>query len=252
MTSDWWNKIKKLFDPMADTPPAAPADNIEDVRDHLVELLMRSLKRFRGKDDFIGITLWIDDASYEVLNDKEFINRLRVAFDNASFYSLGSGKILLKQGRPEEDAVATELEKDVYWFSYAADGVRLTPAVLTIRDGEGSFEGQSACTLDPGEKDRWHLGRGRISRKDGIFRQNDVVIDGNDYVSSSHLDILIRDEKYYVKVMPSGCRPAGGSPTKIVRGDAVNELTDTHALYPLQDGDFLDLGKSLLIEFNRK
>ena len=256
----FWEKVKDLFDPMrqsaeADTPAPEPApDSIEDVKDTVIEKLLGSLRPFRGKDDFMGITLWINDASFAALNDDEFISRLRVAFDDASFRSLGKGKILLRQGRPEEGIAATEFLKDTYWFSYVTktpSGVA-RPAVLTIRDGEGTFEGQAVFDLDPSLKTSWKLGRGRTTRKGGVFRMNDIIVEGNDYVSSAHLDILLRDGLYYVKVMPSGCRSTGGSPTKLIRGGKESELTDINAFYPLEDGDYLDLGKSLLFEFNLK
>ncbi len=72
----------------------------------------------------------------------------------------------------------------------------------------------------------------------------------NNHVSSTHADIVFKNNRYYIKAAIGGCRAIGGSPTKVVRDEKATELRDTTLLYPLEDGDIIELGKNVLLMFS--
>ena len=114
--------------------------------------------------------------------------------------------------------------------------------------------------LDSDKKKIYHIGRGTASRKGGKYRVNDIVIKDkeadsdllqcNMHVSSTHADIVFKNNRYYIKAAIGGCRAIGGSPTKVVRDEKATELRDTTFLCPLEDGDIIELGKNVLLMFS--
>jgi hypothetical protein len=236
----------------------------ESVRD----LILNSVAPFTGSDDFGGISLWVNDQLYHIINRDKFINTLKAAFDSMGLFSLGSGTIKIIHGVPTPQDEASplfnkDIHKDTIWIRLFENGklqVKQTKAVITVLKGHGSCK-EKKYILCKDDKDIYHIGRGAISNKPGsAYRVNDIIVEENNpdpaiqkmnnFVSSAQADIILDDGHFYLKAMPTGCRSSGGSATKIIRDQKPMELRDSNINHPLQDGDIIELGKSVLLYFS--
>lgn len=232
------------------------------------EVIMDSVAPFTGNDDFIGMSLWVNDQVFHVINKESFKKSLRGSFDSMHLYSLGKGNISIFHGEPTPQDEASPLTKKgiippgKLWIRLVEKGKAETKhakASLSIFQGLGSCK-ENEYILSTDDKPIYRIGRGAISRKPGsAYRVNDIIIEENNpvqsiqklnnYVSSSQADIILDDGYFYLKAMPSGCRASGGSPTKIIRDQEPMELRDSVSSYKLKDGDIIELGKSVLLLF---
>ena len=172
----------------------------------------------------------------------------------------------IKSGTPPANIAVTMLSEGnrlpdgKIWFSWsdAQEQQEIVKARISVVKGYGSLKTKS-IVLDSSKKNRYLIGRGEISHKDGFHRVNDIIIDDacedermqqlNNHVSSSHADIVVHNGRYHLKAMPSGCRASGGSATMIIRDRQKIELKDVNMMYQLKSGDIIELGKSVLLEF---
>lgn len=240
-------------------------DNIIDLQDAVIRAIAQALVPLRGRDDLRGIVLYAHDDLYaNALQDENFEQQLRLRFDADLFYSLGRGSIELKVGQPAPSLHATVAIPDHVSFVLQSPRIQHAPhaggrATLELVDGTGSLH-TPAVSFPCEEGVLIRIGRGAVSRKYGQLRQNDVVIRTDDpnaelqrlnnAVSSAHADIVCQKGNFYLQAQPSGCRPEGGSATKIFRGhQSPVELRTSHMLYLLRDGDIIELGKTVCLRF---
>lgn len=237
----------------ADDTVSAP-----QVRAAVIANISAMLKPLFGKDDFKGIVLFTDGIIANLLTD-DFKNQLRIKFDDSGFKSLGNGIIDISVKEPSAKAV------DVYngkvfaeILTEVATNVQSdVKARITIAHNRGSMK-QSEYLLDT-EKDGktvYRIGRGEITTKYGIYRENDIVIndaetdpaaDLNVCVSSSHANIEINNGKFFLRAMPGGI--TNNNATKIIRGEKINKLASDSMLVPLEDGDIIELGRTVMLKF---
>jgi len=230
------------------------------IRAAVIKNIATLLKPLLGKDDFKGIALYATQTIYAIALDKEFENMLRIEFDNRGFKSLGNGKVEIYESKPSADAhdvydniIFAEILTKESITHYAPRKAR-----ITIYHGKGSLK-QDEYILDTAadNKKKYCIGRGDISTKGGVFRENDIVIndaetnpaiaDLNGYVSSSHANIEVLDGGFYLKAMQGGI--ANGNATKYIRDGKVFKLETDSMSYPLQDGDIIELGRTVLLKF---
>ena len=209
-----------------------------------------------------GVHFWIRDKELEtIIKTESFEKNLRTVFDNHEMehfggceYAFTFGKladddnpIIINSGKIEVTPIRTEQKDEAAWY-----------AEISILPETGSLE-KTSYTLAIEDRKEFHIGRGRVCRKNGTYRINDIVIRDNDSdktiqnnnncVSSAHCDIVVKDGIYYLRAMKNGCRTEGGSATKIIRDQIPIELRDVHTLFPLKDGDIIELGKTVMLEF---
>lgn len=210
-----------------------------------------------------------DMAQYDWVG-KRFEEDLKRELTNAFLDKIGSKSLqVILKPKSETDGCISLIENHVYykWGKTVAgeDGMskeipyERVIASVSILEGSGSMIKHS-YNLDSDIKKIYHIGRGIASRKDGKYRINDIVINDKEtapellqynlHVSSAHADIVFKNNKYYLRAAVGGCRALGGSPTKIVRSENVTEVRNTTLLYPLEDGDILELGKNVLLVFS--
>ncbi|MDE6338564.1 MAG: hypothetical protein K2K97_02105 [Muribaculaceae bacterium] len=201
---------------------------------------------------------------------KRFEDDLRREFRNAFLDKIGSKSLqVLFKPRSEVIGLRPVIEDQVYYqWGKVKPKTEVQPediiferriAKISILEGTGSMD-QLTYIIDPDKKKVFHIGRGVSSRKGGRYRINDIVIkdteadkelmECNRYVSSSHADIVIKENKFYLKAALGGCRATGGSPTKIIRDERAIELRDSQLLYSLEDGDMIELGKCVMLIFS--
>lgn len=237
---------------------------VESVR----ELILDSVAPFTGSDDFAGLTIWVNDQAFHVISKESFKKDLKASFDSMRLYSLGNGDIKVVNGVPTPQDEASPLVRngiiapDKIWIRLVPKGRVEVPhakATISVFQELGSCR-QNEYVLSAEDRTVYRIGRGSICRKRGAaYRVNDIIIEEdntnqdiqklNNYVSSSQADIILEDGGFFLKAMPSGCRASGGSPTKIIRNQEPTELRDTVSMHRLNDGDIIELGKSVLLIF---
>ena len=232
------------------------------------EVILDYVARFTGSDSFIGLSLWVNDQFFHVINKEQFKTGLKASFDSMHLYSLGKGDISIFLGEPKPQDEASPLTKKgvippgTLWIRLVEKGKAETKhakASLSIIQGHGSCK-EKEYILSAEDKTIYKIGRGAVSLKSGYaYRVNDIIVEDNNpepsiqklnnHVSSAQADIIIDDGFFYLKALPSGCRTLGGSPTKIIRDQESKELRDIVSSYKLIDGDVIELGKSVLLLF---
>ena len=238
-----------------------------------VKLIVNSMAGATGTSAkmLADLTVWVAVPSkdFDPLDyawaDERLISDLRLALDNAMLEAVGSRSIVTRFDTvdhiPENARTLVEDQLYVTWRSEAPRPKESAPVKARISAVEpmGTLR-QSEYLIDSAIKPVWHIGRGAVSPAAGSYRRNDIMIHDadpsaemqkiNNHVSSNHADIVARSGRFYLKACAGGCRSLGGSPTKLVHNDKPIEITDTATLHPLADGDLIELGKSVLLQFN--
>lgn len=246
-----------------------------DKRAFVINELLKKFRNSTGTDTKLMENLAIivihneeddDMAKYDWVG-KRFEDDLRRELTNAFLDKIGSKSLqIVLKPKSETEGCLSLIDNQVYYKWGKTDNaddnspkevpyVRVV-ATISIIEGTGSMI-KPTYTLDSDIKKTYHIGRGVASRKGGKYRINDIVIKDketdpellqyNAHVSSTHADIVFKNNKYYIKAAIGGCRAIGGSLTKVVRDENATELRDTTLLYPLEDGDIIELGKNVLL-----
>lgn len=249
-----------------------------DKRAFVINELLKKFRSSTGTDTKLMENLVIvvirneeddDMAKYDWIG-KRFEDDLKRELTNAFLEKIGSKslQIVLKPKSETEDCISL-IDNQVYYKWGKAEpsdddkpkGIPYERVVATVSiiEGSGSMM-KPSYILDSDKKKIYHIGRGTASRKGGKYRVNDIVIKDkeadsdllqcNMHVSSTHADIVFKNNRYYIKAAIGGCRAIGGSPTKVVRDEKATELRDTTFLCPLEDGDIIELGKNVLLMFS--
>lgn len=251
-----------------------------DKRAFVINELLKKFRSSTGTDTKLMENLVIivirneeddDMAKYDWIG-KRFEDDLKRELTNAFLEKIGSKslQIILKPKSETEDCISLIDNQVYYKWGKADTSVDDKPkeipyervvASVSIIEGTGSMM-KPSYVLDSDRKKIFHIGRGVTSRKGGKYRVNDIVIkdkeadhdllECNAHVSSTHADIVFKNNKFYIKAAIGGCRAIGGSPTKLVRDEKATELRDTNLLYPLEDGDIIELGKNVLLVYSLK
>ena len=254
-------------------PKPSSTGNAIDRRDKAVKLIVNLMAGATGTSAkmLADLTVWVAVPSkdFDPLDyawaDERLISDLRLALDNAMLEAVGSRSIVTRFDTvdhiPENARTLVEDQLYVTWRSEAPRPKESAPVKARISAVEpmGTLR-QSEYLIDSAIKPVWHIGRGAVSPAAGSYRRNDIMIHDadpsaemqkiNNHVSSNHADIVARSGRFYLKACAGGCRSLGGSPTKLVHNDKPIEITDTATLHPLADGDLIELGKSVLLQFN--
>lgn len=262
-------------EPAAEEPTPRPSatGNAIDRRDKAVKLIVNSMAGATGTSAkmLADLTVWVavpskdfDPLAY-AWADERMISDLRLALDNAMLEAVGSRSLVIRFDTvdriPENARSLVENQLYVTWRSEAPRPKEPAPvkARISAVESMGSLR-RSEYLIDSAIKPVWHIGRGAVSPAAGSYRRNDIIIHDadpsadmqavNNHVSSNHADIVARSGRFYIKACTGGCRSLGGSPTKLVHDDKPTEISDTATLHPLADGDLIELGKSVLLQFN--
>lgn len=256
----------------ADAPATAPQESVslgsfsdvEDVQETLSDLLVREMGKYRGGSGYPDLTLWVDDPIAAVLA-APLQERLKKDLLHSGCQPRNPRTcITVREGTPAEGSVAIGLSKrgklnpgKVFVTFQEARAVS-EKAEVKVYWGKGSLMAES-YEIDPSLLTRWRIGRGQTSnRQDYSFRTNEIVIRTDDsddviqalnnHVSSAHADLVYREGRYYLQVLPSGS-VAGNNSTRIIRDQRPIPVEQPGIDYPLRDGDLIELGGTVLLEF---
>ena len=272
-------KEKPVKAPKPEKPqPAAPVQpqeepatlgNFKDLKElevTIADCLVKQMGKYVGGSGYPDLTVWIDDPVAAQLTDGEFVEFLRKRLlHNGCRPQNPKAPLVVRAGAPAAGVAAETLTKKgklnpgkVFVTFRQEETVSADKAVLSICRGKGSLA-DSSYILDPSVKTRYRIGRGEdSSRPEYSFRVNDIIIKTddpeervqnlNDHVSSAHADLVYQDGRFYLQVLPPGCA-VGGNITRIVRDQKPFELDNPSISYPLADGDLIELGGTVLLEF---
>lgn len=288
--NQFFRSIRKILVGEAPEPTVAPSDKVSprpqpeekpqekpratsiESRDRAVKLLVEAMLPAVGSKSAaianLVVHIVVDAGGYDPLDyawaDEKLKEKLRVALDNAMLEAVGSRSITLKLTPVAElPESAVEVVGGELFYSWGADknspSVQAqTAARISLIEGTGSLA-SPFYELDSSVKTVYHIGRG-IKAVGSKFRVNDIVIrtddadpdlqTANNHVSSNHADILSREGRFYLKACEGGCRSLQGSPTKLISGESIKELTDTNSMHPLTNGDMIELGKTVTLLFS--
>ena len=237
-------------------------DNAIDLRENLIKKIIDTLVPHRGISQAapIDMTFYVSNPIIGPAINMEFKDLLREKLENNSLSSFARGNIIIvNDSTLKSDAIQIFDGFHVTFESKSFDPPQGDViAVIKIVDGLGSLA-ENYYQLDSSKKTVFHIGRGKIEKRSGIYRVNDVVIKDdetdstvasiNRRVSRMQADIIWKNGAFYLHAMPSGCRSTNGSSTKIYREDHSLELRDVNTYEQLYDNDLIEFGNALLLSF---
>lgn len=236
----------------------------QDVQDTISECLVREMGMYRGGSGYPDLTLWIDDPIASLLVES-LQERLKKDLLHSGCRPLNPKTcVTVREGAPAEGVKAVALSRKgklnsgKVFLSFALEKASDDKAVISVYWGKGSLMA-SSYEIDPSVKPRYRIGRGETSsRPDYSFRVNDIVIRTDDpeadvqalnnHVSSAHADLVFREGRFYLQVLPSGS-VSGNNSTRIIRDQIPIPVEQPGIDYPLRDGDLIELGGTVLLQF---
>ena len=237
-------------------------DKKEILKNAIVGTLSNNLKgQSADMSDKTLVIHGVDSLFYNSINNAEFIEELVLKINN-EIGVVFSGVSVLNDNVGDESAY-TKVIDNIY-MEIRSEKIRQESlgkkAVFTVLNGRGSLIGGEAV-IDTSNvvgslKYNFNIGRGRQSElSDGSFRENCVAVDDNvdcpEYVynqnvSRCHAHVKYEEGKgFYLYVEAGGCQMSGNR-TRIYRGGImVNDLNNIKLPFKLEDGDVMELGKTV-------
>jgi hypothetical protein len=245
----------------------AGEDNIIDVQANLLNAIAGYFKPYYGKREFKEtIVIWVANEQQLLqaeVREKGFEEALRREFQNRQLEALVDAAILFETQTPPQNGAWTEVAKGIF-IEIRPLEVRTiqtaTKAQISLVGGTGSLFKETVL-LDSTEQRIYNIGRCETARDNGIhinhiaIRDNDnEQASNNNCVSRKHARIVFKEGAgFCLQALAGGCRPLGGGSTKVFRnGIEVSELRDISMLFPMRDGDLIELGKAVLLKFETK
>lgn len=233
-------------------------------KQQILELIINYLIPLSEKShnfDVLELYIYNCDNNLAVLNilqDDTFENDLRYKLKNANI-DLGykcKWQVITDQSPPEKaNQIAPCLSLNIV---YESNRINKTAQITAL---EGRLT-QDKVILNS-DKYIYNIGRGAKPKLDnGTYHTNDIIIEDNStndnsddalkknrYVSRAHALIAIKDG-FVLRVLTGGCQISDNR-TRILRNSTneIIEVNNTIIDYPLLDGDQIELGKSVILEF---
>lgn len=212
------------------------------------------------------LIVWIDTDTITFNSYADFSLELENYWAVESGYTFE--KVEIKHGKPENEKVARKIDAGIGSISIylQEQEVGLEKSVvkranISVFGGKGSLLQEqyelSSETLEKEHRKYYNIGRGEYPDiEGGSYRQNHIAIDDNNnleinkYVSRAHARIGYAENiGFYLQVEYGGSRLSGNR-TRIFRGENKIEVENVEVKEPLQDGDLIELGKSVVLKFN--
>jgi hypothetical protein len=211
------------------------------------------------------LVVWLDTDTITFNSYSGFGQELENYWAVESGYSFE--KVELRQGRPSNEKDARKIDSGVdsiaiYLQEHKSDIGRgiVKRARISIFGGRGSLI-QDPCELSSEMLEKegvkcFNIGRGAFPDVGaGAYRQNHIAVDDknnletNRYVSRAHAHIGFSEIiGFYLQVEYGGSRLSGNR-TRIFRGEEKIEVENVVVKEPLQNGDLIELGKAVVLQF---
>lgn len=244
----------------------ADEDNIVDMQANLLHAIAGYFKPYYGKQEFgETIVIWVANEQQLLQSEvrgKAFEEALRREFQNRQLDALVNAAIVFETQTPPQSNGWTEVTKGVFIEIRPSEAKKVQAAVnvkakISLMKGMGSLFSETVW-LDSTQQRTYNIGRCEIVRDNGMHINHIAIRDddpeqatNNNCVSRKHARIVFKDGTgFCLQALPGGCRPIGGGSTKVFRNETeVAELRDIQMLFPLQAGDLIELGKTVLLKF---
>lgn len=251
------------------------SDDVENTVIHNIDSIERKHKLMRLVADVLAntykgqtchfedkiLTIWIQDSLFfDLVNNDEFkeqLSSLLIDELDCAFASI----IISSKALPEGQCFP-EIVPRIYLQVEKKD-VNTKKAVISVVSDNGSLL-QPEYVLDSemllaSSLRGYNIGAGKQHLIEGYgFRENHIIIDDdvnspqyekNRYVSRAHARIIYSVEEGFLLYAERGGTRMVGKRTRIIRGNDKIELDNVMLPEPLQDGDIIELGKSVLLLF---
>ena len=240
---------------------------LED-KERLLHFLIKSMNEFldlETGDKTLVIWLDTDYLTFQTYDTEKYRKRIQTSLLNE--YELKVASVTFRIGKPSEELRCKPLGRSGKAFlQLASDKVATTTharkASISIFADRGSLlHGPYILSADEmNEKNipAYNIGAGEFPQVQTGYRQNHIAIDDdpnspmiekNKFVSRTHAHIGFSEQfGFYLQVEISGTRRMGKR-TRIFRGEQAIELDNPQAKEPLQNGDLIELGKAVMLQF---
>lgn len=258
-----WNRIADFLEGKS---PIRESDGI-DMHERLSDALLSYYgSHFSGieipQEEYI-LTLWINDNALfcSVTHNETFKGQITASIQDKLGIKLSCVNIV--EGSTPEGVVSDVITEGVEARIEKSNDLFATKARITVLSGRGSLV-KEEYLLDSNEISSknghfYNIGVGESPMlADGSYRINHIAIeddidspqyDRNRYVSRAHAHIgYAAYGKFLLFVEYGGTRMAQKR-TRIIRGSEVIELNDIRMPEPLENGDLIELGKSVVLLF---
>ena len=258
------NPVPQTEDPLRETGSLGTFSDVHDVLDTISDCLVREMGMYRGGSGYPDLTVWIDDPIAAVLVAPLQERLKKDLLHNGCVPLNRKTCVTVREGAPTDGIKAVSLSRKgklnlgKVFISFVSEGAASDKAAISVFMGKGSMKADS-YEIVPSVKSRYRIGRGETSnRPEYSYRVNDIIIRNdepdadiqalNSRVSSAHADLVFRDGHFYLQALPSGC-VSGNNSTRIIRDQKPIPVEQPSIDYPLHDGDLIELGGTVLLEF---
>ena len=269
-----FKKLKQLWNPVFNEGMSKQPNSIKlqrsiakssiELRKKLLGLIVKN-KSFQHLWDSDEISdtfvLWVsaDKPAYQIeIRKEDFLGALHKEFDDRELRAVGAATWLIETNPLPEDVPFIKITDGLYLeirgtaqSSTKNPPVTPTKAKISISHRSGSLL-QNEYVLDATKQQIYQIGRGekdKASRKNHIAisdNVNDVLYKNNRFVSNAHAQIVfVENEGFCLKSLNNKSRT-------IVyrRGNRIADIRDIYSTSkPLQDGDRIELEKTVLLKF---
>ena len=214
------------------------------------------------------LIVWLDTDTITFNSYSDFGNELENYWMVESGYMFD--RIELKHGKPENEQDARKVDVNIGSISFYIQEQEINPvnehivkrASISIFGNKGSMLKEeyelSSEVLEKERRKYYNIGRGEFPDVEGgSYRQNHIAIDDknnleyNKFVSRAHARIgYAENVGFYLQVEMGGSRLSGNR-TRIFRGEDKIEVENIEVKEPLRDGDLIELGKAVVLKYNK-
>lgn len=234
--------------------------NFIEMESNIQKAIVKSLKPYRCNKNVSQMTLSIHFCDYNAFvglglehNANPFIGGLTGRIQTELGVSFKS--IIVKKSKPDEPSKCIPVKgkgfDDIWCFISEAHSY----ATISVLEGFGSLV-DGAIKIEPDKT--YYIGRGkRTQTGKGMIRINDIAIDDNPrcqeyelnkHVSRCHAHI----GKGFMLYVDEGGTSLNKNRTRIQRNgqsEFIDLMSDTQTPVSLEDGDIIELGKKVMLEF---
>ncbi len=254
--------------------------NIIEIEENIKSAIVKSFNHLNSNSDKasrLALKVFLlNDTIFNSLclvnNSEEFIMSLKEKIDTELGITFKSIQIFNKKPSGEKQLEPVKDSNFSYLYYTLEETLEETTentkpevphnfATITALKGYGSIL-NDIVKMQPNPQKVYCIGRGeKVKTNTGTLRINHIVIDNdeqckeyenNKYVSSNHAHIQYMPGIGFVLFVDQGGRRINGNRTRIIRdglGDPIDLGSDTKNPISLKNGDIIELGKHVLLEF---
>ena len=252
------------------TEPSLEKKSQLENKDDLIKSVVKVLDELiEDKESSCGmkLVLWLktDALRFKNYANEQYCHRLLTALVNEHGYSFEDVSFSL--GTPADELHATCIGDNELEYLQVIENVIMPKtlsckASINIYDEAGSLLQEQYILSSEEMKKKlisaYNIGAGRFPKVPTGYRENHIAIDDNPqspyveknkYVSRMHAHIGFSDTVgFYLQVEKDGTRLMGKR-TRIFRGEEKIECDNPKAKIPLENGDLIELGKAVVLQY---